>query len=109
MTYILILLQNSGEINPSLLEQYKEAFTLFDDNDSGYITASELGEVMGHLGFHPTDTELQDIINEVDVDGNSTIDFNEFVKMMTRTLRDTEIEEQIKEVSMATIPVNLNQ
>lgn len=34
---------------------------------------------MRSLGQNPSDTELQDMINEVDVDGNGTIDFSEFL------------------------------
>ena len=39
---------------------------------------------MRSLGLQPTDAELQDMINEVDADSDGTIDFEEFVKLMTR-------------------------
>ena len=38
------------------------------------------------------------MINEVDSDGNGTIDFPEFLSMMARKIRDTDTEEEIKEV-----------
>jgi calmodulin len=37
------------------------------------------------------------MINEVDADGNGTIDFIEFLTMMARKMRDTDSEEEIKE------------
>lgn len=37
------------------------------------------------------------MINEVDADGNGTIDFPEFLTMMARKMRDTDSEEEIKE------------
>ena len=37
---------------------------------------------MRTLGQSPTEEELQDMINEVDTDGNGTIEFDEFYKMM---------------------------
>lgn len=37
------------------------------------------------------------MINEVDADGNGTIDFPEFLTMMARKMKDTDTEEEIKE------------
>jgi EF-hand domain pair len=42
---------------------------------SGQITTKELGTVMRSLGQNPSESELQDMINEVDADNNGTIDF----------------------------------
>jgi|ERR1700722_5508391 len=52
---------------------------------------------MRSLGQNPTEAELQDMINEVDADGNGTIDFPEFLTMMARKMRDVDSEEEIKE------------
>uniref|UniRef100_A0A2K6S4H6 EF-hand domain-containing protein n=1 Tax=Saimiri boliviensis boliviensis TaxID=39432 RepID=A0A2K6S4H6_SAIBB len=52
---------------------------------------------MGSLGQNPTEAELQDVINEVDADGNGTIDFPEFLTMMARTMKGTDSEEEIRE------------
>ena len=41
----------------------------------GVITSKELGTVMRSLGQNPSESELQDMINEVDADNNGTIDF----------------------------------
>ena len=54
---------------------------------SGTITTKELGTVMRSLGQNPTEAELQDMINEVDADGNGTIDFPEFLNLMARKMK----------------------
>ena len=51
--------------------EYEEAFKLFDRNGDENITPSELGTVMRSLGLNPTDPELQDMIDEVDIDGRN--------------------------------------
>merc|ERR1719436_68044 len=61
----------------------------------GTITTKELGTVMRSLGQNPTEAELQDMINEVDADGNGTIDFPEFLSLMARKMKDTDTEEKL--------------
>lgn len=43
--------------------------------------------MMRSLGQNPTEAELQDMINEVDADGNGTIDFPEFLNLMARKMK----------------------
>ena len=62
-----------------------------------FLTKRHLGTVMRSLGQNPTEAELQDMINEVDADGNGTIDFPEFLTMMARKMKDTDSEEEIRE------------
>ncbi|KAL6637025.1 hypothetical protein ACP70R_024597 [Stipagrostis hirtigluma subsp. patula] len=79
------------------IAQFKEAFSLFDKNGDGCITSGELGTVMNSLGQNLTESELQDMINEVDADGNGTIEFHEFLTMMAHKVKDADSEEEIKE------------
>lgn len=48
---------------------------LIPHHSTGQITTKELGTVMRSLGQNPSESELQDMINEVDADNNGTIDF----------------------------------
>ncbi len=79
------------------IAEFKEAFEIFDKDKDGFITIKELGEIMKNLGQSPTDAELQDMINEVDIDGNGNIDFKEFLGLMARKMRDTDTEEELIE------------
>jgi len=85
------------QLTEEQIAEFKEAFSLFDKDGDGTITTKELGTVMRSLGQNPTEAELQDMINEVDADGNGTIDFPEFLTMMARKMKDTDSEEEIKE------------
>ena len=52
---------------------------------------------MRSLGQNPTEAELQDMIAEVDTDGNGTVDFPEFLSLMARRMKDSDSEEELKE------------
>ncbi|KAJ3109192.1 hypothetical protein HDU97_008591 [Phlyctochytrium planicorne] len=90
-------LHKADQLTEEQIAEFKEAFSLFDKDGDGTITTKELGTVMRSLGQNPTEAELQDMINEVDADGNGTIDFPEFLTMMARKMKDTDSEEEIKE------------
>ena len=78
------------ELSQEQIEEFKEAFLLFDKDGDGTITVFELGTVMRSLGQNPTETELQDMINEVDEDGGGSIDFTEFLTMMVKKMKNTD-------------------
>ncbi|KAH8902980.1 EF-hand [Coniochaeta sp. PMI_546] len=78
------------------IAQYRQVFDLFDKDHTGDITAEELGEVMKGLGLNPSDSELHDLIAEADVNKDGSIDFNEFLNMMARTVKEVDNEEELK-------------
>ena len=90
-------LNMADQLTEEQIAEFKEAFSLFDKDGDGTITTKELGTVMRSLGQNPTEAELQDMINEVDADGNGTIDFPEFLTMMARKMKDQDTEEDIIE------------
>jgi len=49
--------------------ELREAFCLFDIDGDGKITTDELGTVMKSLGMEPSDEQLREMIDEVDIDG----------------------------------------
>ncbi|EGI57712.1 Calmodulin [Acromyrmex echinatior] len=77
--------------------EFKEAFMLFDKDEDGTITMAELGVVMRSLGQRPSETELRDMVNEVDQDGNGTIEFNEFLQMMSKKMKSADGEDELRE------------
>jgi calmodulin len=87
----------ADQLTDEQIAEFKEAFALFDKDGDGTVTTKELGTVMRSLGQNPTEAELQDMINEVDADGNGTIDFPEFLNLMARKMKDTDSEEELRE------------
>lgn len=98
----------------------REAFDLFDTDGSGTIDAKELKVAMRYtivcspisagscscfvclphrtlthraLGFEPKKEEIKKMIADIDKDGSGTIDFEEFLQMMTAKMgeRDSKV------------------
>lgn len=80
-----------------IIAEFKEAFMLFDKDEDGTITMAELGVVMRSLGQRPSENELRNMVNEVDINGNGTIEFNEFLLMMSKKMKSAEGEDELKE------------
>ncbi|CAO3658281.1 unnamed protein product [Umbelopsis ramanniana] len=73
------------------MNEFRETFQLFDKDNDGSITAQELGIVIRSFGMNPTESELVDMVNEVDTNGNGTIDFEEFL-VLTQTLKSDQVD-----------------
>uniref|UniRef100_A0A8C5WM36 Troponin C, skeletal muscle n=1 Tax=Leptobrachium leishanense TaxID=445787 RepID=A0A8C5WM36_9ANUR len=75
-------------LSEEMIAEFKAAFDMFDTDGGGDISTKELGTVMRMLGQTPTKEELDAIIEEVDEDGSGTIDFEEFLVMMVRQMKE---------------------
>ena len=54
---------------------------------------------MRSLGQNPTEAELQDAINEVDVDGSGAVEWDEFCVLMYKKMREKDPEDEIKQAA----------
>ena len=62
---------------------WQEAFRFYDKEKAGNISTEALKEILRELDSKLTEEDLSNIIEEVDEDGSGTLDFDEFMKMMT--------------------------
>eukprot|EP00439_Symbiodinium_sp_Y106_P049760 s3314_g6.t1 len=67
------------------------AFKYFDRNDDGFISHSELEKLLEHDALQelPEAPSVRKIINEVDVNGDGKVEFDEFMRMMLCAERTT--------------------
>ncbi|XP_070069848.1 calmodulin-1 [Drosophila takahashii] len=74
-----------------------DTFRILDKENEGAITSKELAVVIRALGRQPNDAEVQSMINEIDSDGNGSIEGREFGNIILRKMRDTGHEDELRE------------
>ncbi|CCH59082.1 hypothetical protein TBLA_0B02400 [Henningerozyma blattae CBS 6284] len=87
----------SSNLTEQQIAEFKEAFALFDKDNTGSINSSELATVMRSLGLSPSEAEVADLMNEIDVNGNNKIEFSEFLALMSRQLKSNDSEQELLE------------
>lgn len=63
-------------------EELREAFAVFDSDNSGAIDRKELKRLMKKLGQALTEAEIDAMMDEVDTNGDGEISFEEFKALM---------------------------
>jgi len=76
--------EGSQDFEEAILEAFRE----FDKDRTDFITKEELGNCMRSLGYKVTEIELEDMINQVDDDGNGLIGIKEFRNLMMKSIKD---------------------
>ena len=69
--------------------------SIFLQDESGTISTKELQGVMRSMGQNPTEDELLVLVMEVDVNGDGTIDFDEFLGMMKQKANEADQESDL--------------
>ncbi|XP_071161033.1 calmodulin-alpha-like [Mytilus edulis] len=79
------------------IKEFQKTYSMFDYDENGTISTNQLGTVMRALGLNPSDGEVQDIINEIDAEGNGVIEFPEFLTVMSRKINEIDNEDEIRD------------
>ncbi|XP_051505837.1 calcium-binding protein 2 isoform X2 [Myxocyprinus asiaticus] len=67
------------------VKELRDAFKEFDSNGDGQISVTELREAMKKLmGEQLNPRDIDDILRDADLNGDGLVDFEEFVRMMSR-------------------------
>lgn len=61
-------------------EHLIQCFRVLDRVDNGYVSAAEFKHLMTTLGDKFTEDEIEEMLREVDVDGDGQFNYREFVK-----------------------------
>jgi len=88
----------ADQLTEQQIAEFKEAFFLFDKNEDGTINTSELGSVLKMLGEEAKDEVLEEMIRQADVNRNGTVEFPEFLTMMSKKDADKDKKKETDRV-----------
>jgi Ca2+-binding EF-hand superfamily protein len=77
-----LILMKSRIVGRDPDQELREAFTVFDTDNSGAIDRKELKRLMKKLGQKLSEQELDAMMDEVDTNGDGEISFEEFKELM---------------------------
>ncbi len=85
------------ELSEEQIEEFREAFSLFDTEGDGKIFTKELGTLFRSLGIHTSEAERNEYIFKYDSSCEGIIYFKDFLEIIVSKLQVTKPEEELLE------------
>ncbi|XP_076126144.1 calcium-binding protein 1 isoform X2 [Alosa pseudoharengus] len=70
------------ELRPEEIDELREAFREFDKDKDGFIGCKDLGNCMRTMGYMPTEMELIELSQQINMNLGGHVDFDDFVELM---------------------------
>ena len=90
------IVRETVKLTVDQVAEIREAFKLFDKDDSGYIDTEELKDAMRALGFIVDKKRVKDLMEQADKDGSGQIDQEEFKALMARFIVQRKPQDELK-------------
>ena len=82
-------------VSQNKLKEYKNIFDLFDSNKDGNVNSLELANILKSININVSDEEIKEIIEELELEGNNEVNFENFVSIVNRREKDVDNEEEV--------------
>ena len=80
------------------INELKIIFEIYDTDSDGFVNIQELGNIMKSMGYELSQTELEDMINEVSkIKNQNKLNFEIFMLIMNKRGGDADIVEEYTE------------
>ena len=83
-----ITLSKKLDIPEEKLQEYKEAFNMFDRNKKGTLSIVDITKIMKNFGYPMSKDEARKMISDIDSSGDGEVDFDEFVMLMEKQVHN---------------------
>ncbi len=77
--------------------EIREIFTLFDKDSDGLVGVTELGSMLRALNLNPTESEVENLKNEIDSGRTGSFDQNSFLTTVVKRGKDSDTIEDLVE------------
>jgi Ca2+-binding EF-hand superfamily protein len=84
-----------GELSGMQIAEYREAFHIFDENNDGFITPTELSAVMRALGQNPTSHDIEEWMRRTESERPGLVSFDDFLTLMSRHIQESNAQDEI--------------
>ncbi|XP_039659529.1 calcium-binding protein 1a isoform X1 [Perca fluviatilis] len=81
-TILNSLFGQDRELRPEEMDELRDAFKEFDKNKDGFISCKDLGNCMRTMGYMPTEMELIELSQQINMNLGGHVDFEDFVELM---------------------------
>ncbi|KAF7199759.1 transcript variant X3 [Nothobranchius furzeri] len=75
-------LRADRELRPEEMDELRDAFKEFDKDKDGFISCKDLGNCMRTMGYMPTEMELIELSQQINMNLGGHVDFDDFVELM---------------------------
>ncbi|GIX96070.1 centrin-1 [Caerostris darwini] len=83
------------ELSDEQKKDIKDAFNLFDSEETGFIPTRDLKVALRALGFEPKKEEIKKMVSEIDKDSTGKIAYDDFYKLMSEKINDKGANQEI--------------
>lgn len=89
--------QKKLDVPKEKLDEYREAFDMFDKDHSGTISVDEISKIMKNFGNPMSKDDIREMIKDIDTSGDGELDFDEFVTLMQKqeVVEDDDDEDEV--------------
>ena len=95
---------NKGEVlTDVMIAEIREIFSLFDKDADGFVQTSDLGTIVRGLNFNPSETEVAEMIRDVDPEGRGSFNQNALCSLIARRPKqDDTLEDMVDALRLIT-------
>jgi Ca2+-binding EF-hand superfamily protein len=86
---------SSAAVSAQEVQEFREIFNLVDRDGGGTIDTKELEQLMDLVGVNASEDEVQAMVEEIDTTGAGEIEFEDFLRVMSKKVEVNYTPEQV--------------